>query len=347
MTSLALDSARLWQTYPRETIGFAALGLCAAALGVAALARGEAPPASAPPAPPPMVYRALAPEQAMKLNAALPIVAEAGAPAQPFVFGPATEATRANALECLTSAIYYEAGQESTDGQRAVAQVILNRVRHPAFPASVCGVVFQGSTRQTGCQFTFTCDGSMTRAPMRDAWKRARAVAEAALAGAVYAPVGNATHYHADYVFPYWAPTLAKAAVVGTHIFYRWSGGWGRPAAFRQRYARSEASPALLRSAALAVERTPVPAAGEAALAAALPIAKVDGVTVTETGDGKRVRVLFTPEAREAVEKVAEKRVPYVEKMSASEVLRYALGDDSAPKEAAFGPPAASEGAAQ
>ncbi|WP_398286925.1 cell wall hydrolase [Sphingomonas daechungensis] len=63
----------------------------------------------------------------------------------------------------MTSAVYYEAGQESLDGQRAVAQVVLNRVRHPAFPANVCGVVYEGSTRATGCQFTFTCDGSLMR----------------------------------------------------------------------------------------------------------------------------------------------------------------------------------------
>jgi hypothetical protein len=67
-------------------------------------------------------------------------------------------------------------------------------------------------------------------------WERARQVAEAALSGYVYAPVGWATHYHANYVVPYWASSLTKAAVVGTHIFYRWRGGWGRPPAFSSRY---------------------------------------------------------------------------------------------------------------
>ena len=100
----------------------------------------------------------------------------------------------------------------------------------PRFPASVCGVVYEGSTRQTGCQFTFTCDGSLIASPMRPAGGAAYKIAEAALSGAVYAPVGYATHYHADYVVPYWASTLAKNAVVGAHIFYRWAGGWGRPA---------------------------------------------------------------------------------------------------------------------
>ncbi|WP_118857379.1 cell wall hydrolase [Sphingomonas mesophila] len=345
MTSLTITPARLWHSYPRETLAVGLLGAISALVvaGTLVPSLGGAAAAEAPPAPPPMVYRAVAPEQAVKLNAALPIVAEAGAAARPFALGVTTAAARANALECLTSAIYYEAGRESTDGQRAVAQVILNRVRHPAFPASVCGVVYEGALRQTGCQFTFTCDGSMARAPMRAEWLRARAVAEAALAGSVYAPVGNATHYHADYVFPYWAPTLAKTAVVGAHIFYRWSGGWGRPDAFRQRYARSEANPAALRSAALAVVRTPLTTAPATTLAA-MPISKVEGVTVKEAEDGKRVRVLFTPEARAAVEKVAENRIAYVDKMSASEVLRYALGEETAPaKEPAFGPQAASD----
>ena len=345
MTSLTLLPPRLWQRYPRETLALGLLGAVSALVASAALvpSLGGSAAAETPPAPPPMVYRPVAPDQAVKLNAAIPLSGDAGAPARPFVLGLASQASRANALECLTSAIYYEAGQESLDGKRAVAQVVLNRVRHPAFPASVCGVVYQGSMRQTGCQFTFTCDGSMARAPMREEWNRAKAVAEAALAGAVYAPVGNATHYHANYVFPYWAPTLAKAAVVGAHLFYRWSGGWGKPGAFSQRYASSEASPAALRSAALSVVREPALTAPMTV--AAMPITKVEGVTVQQGEDGKRVRVLFTPQAREAVEKVAETRKPFVETARASDNLRYALGEDAGPKEAALGRPAANDGA--
>ena len=343
MTSLTLSPAHLWQRYPRETLALGLLGAVSALVTTATMvpSLGGSAAAEPLPAPPPMIYRLVPPDQAVKLNAAIPLSGDAGAAALPFVLGSASSADRANALECLTSAIYYEAGQESLDGQRAVAQVVLNRVRHPAFPASVCGVVYQGSLRQTGCQFTFTCDGSMARAPMRDEWSRAKAVAQAALAGSVYAPVGNATHYHANYVFPYWAPTLAKAAVVGAHIFYRWSGGWGRPGAFSQRYARVESNPAVLRSAALSVVRNPVPSTP--GTMAEIPITKVEGVTVQQAEDGKRVRVLFTPEARAAVEKVAETRRPYIEKMSASEVLRYALGETAESKEPAFGPPAASD----
>lgn len=145
------------------------------------------------------------------------------------------------ALNCLTSAIYYEAGNESDDGQRAVAQVVLNRIHHPAFPHSVCGVVYQGTERgDIKCQFTFGCDGAMARTPDQIAWQRARRVAMAALSGYVYAPVGLATHYHTLAVHPAWAPTLKPVAVIGAHIFYRWQGNAGTPTAFTARYTGME-----------------------------------------------------------------------------------------------------------
>src|SRR6185437_7038444 len=131
-------------------------------------------------------------------------------------------------------------GFESLEGERAVAQVVINRLRHPLFPKTVCGVVFQGAERPTGCQFTFTCDGALARRPQDAAWDRARSVALAALHGYVMQGVGNATHYHADYVAPYWSPALVKVAVVGQHIFYRWTGGLGLPPAFAGRYAGGE-----------------------------------------------------------------------------------------------------------
>ena len=224
----------------------------------------------------------------------------------------------------MTSAIYYEAAQESIDGQRAVAQVVLNRVRHPAFPNSVCGVVYEGSTRATGCQFTFTCDGSMRQAPIASLWNRARAVAGAALGGSVYAPVGYATHYHANYVVPYWASSLVKTAVEGAHIFYRWAGGWGRPVAFNDRWSGREASPAALRLAAL---NAPRPAAEVQTAEATIEKVEEAGARLIEGKDG-RVRLLFTPQAREAVEKV--KVVPYVDRSAASDNLRFALNGGSA-----------------
>ncbi|HEX8239285.1 MAG TPA: cell wall hydrolase [Allosphingosinicella sp.] len=163
-----------------------------------------------------------------------------GQAAEPFVVGKRSERDVAASLQCLTAAVYYEARSESSEGQRAVAQVVLNRVRHPAFPKSVCGVVYQGSKRRTGCQFSFTCDGSLGARREPDAWARARKVAGAALAGSVYGPVGHATHYHASYVHPWWAASLTRAVSVGSHVFYRWRGDWGDPKAFRRPYLAAE-----------------------------------------------------------------------------------------------------------
>jgi spore germination cell wall hydrolase CwlJ-like protein len=155
-------------------------------------------------------------------------------------------------LECLTAAVYYEAGGESLQGGRAVAQVVLNRVRHPSFPNSVCAVVYQGANRRTGCQFTFTCDGSLARKPAARPWRRAEQIARQALSGVVEPSVGLATHYHADWVFPYWAPSLRKLVRVGPHIFYTWPGAWGRRLAFSQRPAWGEQAASAQTGAALA-----------------------------------------------------------------------------------------------
>jgi len=149
----------------------------------------------------------------------------------------------ARAADCLTTAVYYEARSESDEGQRAVAQVVLNRVRDRAFPRSICGVVYQGSNRATGCQFSFTCDGSLNHPIEPRAWARARAVATGALAGLVYAPVGSATFYHANYVSPWWAGSMKQVAAIGAHIFYRWRGAMENALAFRQTYSGSESLP--------------------------------------------------------------------------------------------------------
>lgn len=150
---------------------------------------------------------------------------------------------QARALQCLTAAIYYEAAMEPDAGQQAVAQVILNRMMHPSYPNTVCGVVYQGSERVTGCQFSFSCDGAMARAPSALYWARARAVAQRALAGYVYRPVGTATHYHTTEVSPYWAPSLDFIGTIGAHRFYRWKGAAGRSAAFGDRYVGGEPFP--------------------------------------------------------------------------------------------------------
>jgi spore germination cell wall hydrolase CwlJ-like protein len=178
--------------------------------------------------------------QAEQINAALAFSTDINPAARAFSLASASELDRERALECLTQAVYYEAAFEPTAGQQAVAQVVLNRLRHPAFPKSVCGVVYQGSERVTGCQFSFTCDGALARQPAAWAWERARKVAAAALNGHVMAAVGGATHYHATYVAPYWAPRLFKVSHIGAHVFYRWPGSWGLPGAFKGRYAGME-----------------------------------------------------------------------------------------------------------
>ena len=188
-------------------------------------------------------------ESAEDINALQPFSRLPIRPMRPFTL-KAGSGDRVRAEQCLSEAVYYEAAREPTLGQEAVAQVVLNRMRHPAYPKSVCGVVYQGAARTTGCQFTFTCDGSLARAPEAGLWRQAQGVAKRALSGHVTRAVGSATHYHASYVAPYWAPTLVKMTRVGAHIFYRWTGPWGEPGAFVGRYAGGEAilTPALLGS---------------------------------------------------------------------------------------------------
>ena len=123
--------------------------------------------------------------------------------------------------KCLAQAIYYEARSEPRIGQLAVADVVLNRVASPLYPNSICGVVFQGSERRHGCQFSFTCHGSMQARLNQRKWKSSEMMAGAILAG-VRAPVSrNATHYHASYVHPSWAKRLTPTATIGTHKFYK------------------------------------------------------------------------------------------------------------------------------
>ena len=209
--------------------------------------------------------------------------------------GPAARALRVDnsgvdrtrALQCMTAAIYYEAASEPDAGQRAVAQVVLNRVAHPSYPNTVCGVVFQGSERSTGCQFSFTCDGALSRQPNRMFWLRAENVARAALAGYVYTPVGLATHYHTIAVHPYWAPKLSYIGTIGAHRFYKFGGPAGQPSAFRFAYAGGEPMPAPhARSAAADAkpETALDPLAIQRAYEAGLKAAQATALTPTATG---------------------------------------------------------------
>lgn len=211
-------------------------------------------------------------EEARRRNAAVPLADSHPVPARPFRFsGSALD--RARAIDCLAIAAMAEAGG-SAEGQRAVIQVVLNRVRHPAFTRTICGAVFAGSQGKTGCQFTFTCDGAMRRAYSDSAWTAARRRAGEALDGLVYAPVGLATHYHTDWVYPYWSPELDKIARVDTHLFFRWPGYWGSREAMAARYAGGE--PAIAALAGLASHAAEA-ADGDASAAGAGALADAGG----------------------------------------------------------------------
>jgi spore germination cell wall hydrolase CwlJ-like protein len=201
------------------------------------------------------------PAEAREINRRIPFAAGPVEPARRFVL-KASGADRERAIDCMAAAIYYEAGFEPLDGQRAVAQVVLNRVRHPAFPKTVCGVVFEGAGGP-GCQFSFACDGALARAPEAAALKRARRVALEALNGRVQPLIGASTHYHADYVVPYWGRELLKVRQIGAHIFYRWPGEAGARATLVGVYAGHEpSSPLAPTQVAAQTETASAPAVG-------------------------------------------------------------------------------------
>ncbi|NKX62950.1 cell wall hydrolase [Labrenzia sp. 5N] len=129
---------------------------------------------------------------------------------------------------CLAEAIYFEARGESEDGQVAVAQVVLNRVKNPAYPDSICGVVYQNRHKRNRCQFSFACDGIKDRISSPTAWATAQKLARDVADGKRYSKMVDAsTHYHATYVNPRWAKSMAKRGKVGLHIFYKtYAGGW-------------------------------------------------------------------------------------------------------------------------
>lgn len=329
LAGLMLRLPRIALTRDTVGTGLAAAMLFGTILGAAqSFSSGPIASHAAPPAPPSMAVRALAPDQAIVVNQEIPLAVGPNPAAAAFLFN-GSSTVRAQAVECLASAVYYEAGSQSDDGERAVAQVVLNRVRHPAFPGSVCGVVYQGSNRVTGCQFTFACDGSLYRRPDAAGWRRAKAVAQAALSGQVYTPVGWATNYHADYVVPYWASSLAKSAVVGAHIFYHWGGSWGLPGAFVQHYSGHEASAEGLRGAALAVEAATAGQALSGSTEAAieqLPGVEAIKLAPSMRGD-KRVALRFNQTARKAADEAPHS--DYGQAFKTSDNLRWSLSGES------------------
>lgn len=129
-------------------------------------------------------------------------------------------------LWCLTSAIYFEARGEAYRGQVAVAQVVMNRVKHKSYPKTVCSVVFQNQSRRNACQFSFACDGIPERINDKKSWAQAEEIAKKVTGGTLYlTEVANATHYHANYVYPRWAPRMKRVAKIGLHLFYRFKRG--------------------------------------------------------------------------------------------------------------------------
>ena len=232
--------------------------------------------------PSPDLLRPLTATEAVVANASKPVLSRPDDP--PAVFKLSGDAaSKGRALECLTQAVYYEAASEGAEGGRAVAQIVLNRVRHPGYPSSVCGVVFENSERTTGCQFSFTCDGSLSRVPVAYIWARSRVIANEALSGRVFAAVGHATHYHADYVLPYWADSLDKVAVIGRHIFYRLRGDSGSRRSFSQRYRANEPMPpSLLLSYMMKQVLNGQPESSATAALEALPRVEEDRVRALE-----------------------------------------------------------------
>lgn len=275
-------------TVPSRGVGAALVAVAAVAVAVPALVvthppaipkpikrlaqlppRRVVPQAELPPVEP-VKFVDLAPEDARAFNATVPFSTLPNPAARAFRFAGSVE-DRERATDCLAAGVLYEAGDDGK-GERAVAQVVLNRLRHPAFPKTVCGVVFEGSERSTGCQFTFTCDGALTRwKPSEAGWKRAREVAGLALSGSVYKPVGYATHYHTDWVVPYWQSSLDKVAAVGTHLFFRWSGWWGTPPAFNRQVAIGEPAIAALAGVSPAHGIAAALAQGDAAVLSVAP----------------------------------------------------------------------------
>lgn len=130
-------------------------------------------------------------------------------------------------LWCLATAIYFEARGEAYRGQVGVAQVVLNRVKHHLYPSTICSVVFQNQHMRNACQFSFACDGIADKVTDQKSWKQADEIARGVIKGDLYlAEVGAATHYHATYVKPRWAPRMQKLTQIGLHVFYEFKRGW-------------------------------------------------------------------------------------------------------------------------
>lgn len=191
------------------------------------------------------------------------------APATNGTIEPARPAIDARELNCLSQAVYYEARGESYQGQVAVAEVVVNRTRSSAYPKTICSVVYQGANRSTGCQFTFTCDGSAHRRPRGRAWERAQQVASQVMQGYARPVTQRATHYHTRAVDPVWSSMLVETTRIGTHIFYRFPNATERAALQERRRASRQA------------DDTPAVPPGDEAAAAATDAAQTPAAATT------------------------------------------------------------------
>jgi hypothetical protein len=223
-----------------DLIGSRSVGLGAAVIGALSLLAGGAAAADAPGDGAPTVeLRTLVTDGAKltRIDAPTTSLTALDAPGGPLTrldkapvmrLGPADAfvdldrmMAATDPVMCLAEAVYFEARSESYEGQEAVAQVVMNRTHMATYPSSVCGVVFQGWERTTGCQFTFVCDGSLREPSDMVAWERATEIAKHALAGFVYKPMQYATHYHATWMTPYWEASLTRIGKIGGHVFFR------------------------------------------------------------------------------------------------------------------------------
>lgn len=200
---------------------------------------------------------------AMLVQAALrgPLAPLTSAPAAP----PPARLVNARERGCLAQAIYYESRGETREGQTAVAEVVMNRVRSPAYPSTICAVVYQGSHRATGCQFSFTCDGSLHRTPRGRAWTDAQSIATQVMQGYARPVTQRATHYHTHAVNPVWSAGLVETTRIGSHVFYRFPNRSER-ATYQEALARRIGAGGTRRAnAALMPEALEDPAPVEAA----------------------------------------------------------------------------------
>lgn len=117
----------------------------------------------------------------------------------------------------LANTVYFEAGLEPLEGQVAVAEVVLNRMRSGRYPTTICGVVLQPA------QFSYVRGGRIPRVDRNsEMWRRAVGVARLAQAGTASRLLpADTLWYHADYVSPAWGPRLNRTTKIGLHIFYR------------------------------------------------------------------------------------------------------------------------------